>query len=107
MKVVSIPFDLTKEEERTKQLTWFNSLILLYAGDDPIKKKTFGTVFGDFAPLDEQIVDFVKDVKDVMEEEAVKFKWHKKDVLLIDNLLAMHARSPFIPPRRILAAIVS
>lgn len=105
MKVVSIPFDLIKEEARTKQLTWFNSLVLLYAGNDPIKQKTFGSLFGDFSPIENQ-EDFIKDIKEAMEEEAVKFRWHKNDVLLIDNLLAMHARSPFIPPRRILAAII-
>ena len=41
----------------------------------------------------------------IMEEEKVAFKWHKHDVLFIDNHACMHARNPFAPPRRILASL--
>lgn len=41
----------------------------------------------------------------VMDEEGTKFKWQRGDVLVVDNMLALHSRNSFVPPRRILVAM--
>lgn len=44
-------------------------------------------------------------VMDVLEKETICFPWQKGDMLVLDNILAMHGRSPFAGKRRILAAL--
>lgn len=42
---------------------------------------------------------------DVMDEESIYFPWERGDILVLDNVLAMHGRAPFRGNRRILAAL--
>lgn len=44
-------------------------------------------------------------VMDVLEGETIKYPWEKGDVLVLDNILAMHGRAPFAGKRRILASM--
>ncbi len=43
---------------------------------------------------------------DLTKEESVEIPWQQGDVMIVDNMLAMHARNSFVPPRRILAVMV-
>lgn len=103
MTVKSKPLEGIHTHPDTGEETWFNAIVLLYAGDDPLKQKLYNTTYGDGSPIDERDI---KDAQAVMEEEGVKWLWQKNDVMLIDNHCALHARSTFSPPRRILAAII-
>jgi hypothetical protein len=42
---------------------------------------------------------------DVLDENTVYFPWQKGDVLILDNILAMHGRATFTGKRRILTAM--
>lgn len=44
-------------------------------------------------------------VMDVLEKQTIKFPWQKGDVMVLDNVLAMHGRSSFTGKRRILASL--
>lgn len=44
-------------------------------------------------------------IMDVLDENTVAFPWQKGDVLILDNILAMHGRAPFTGKRRVLAAM--
>jgi len=46
-------------------------------------------------------------ILDVLEANTVAFPWQKNDVLVLDNVLAMHGRAPFKGDRRILTALTS
>jgi len=94
------------KEHRTGNETWFNSIVLLHpaARTDVGSSSPWDVVYGDFSPLDDS--DVVLAAK-ILVEEGTQFKWHKGDVLLIDNTLALHARNRFKPPRRILATILN
>ena len=39
------------------------------------------------------------------EDCAVRFEWRKGDVVMLDNMLAAHARDPFEGPRKIVVAM--
>ena len=58
--------------------------------------------FGDGSPIDVADLDHIRAV---VERDKVMFPWHKHDVLLVDNLLTMHGRSPYTGDRRILVAM--
>jgi len=47
----------------------------------------------------------VLSVSQILDELSVAFKWEKGDVVLVDNKQALHSRRPFVPPRRVLAAL--
>lgn len=46
-------------------------------------------------------------ILDTLQKNTVAFPWHKRDVLVLDNILAMHGRAPFNSKRRILTALTS
>ncbi|CEM24473.1 unnamed protein product [Vitrella brassicaformis CCMP3155] len=90
--------------EKGDETEFFNQMIAAFTGwkdkrNDPQK----AVLFGDGEPLPSEVMNFIAQVAD---EEAVAFKWHKGDVLLVDNYAVMHARRSFVPPRRILASLV-
>jgi alpha-ketoglutarate-dependent taurine dioxygenase len=46
-------------------------------------------------------------ILDVLDQNTVAFPWQKNDVMVLDNILAMHGRAPFTGKRRILTALTS
>ncbi len=44
-------------------------------------------------------------VMDVLDKETIKFPWKRGDVMVLDNVLAMHGRAPFSGKRRILTML--
>jgi len=44
-------------------------------------------------------------VMDVLDKNTIKFPWKKGDVMVLDNVLAMHGRAPFSGKRRILTML--
>jgi alpha-ketoglutarate-dependent taurine dioxygenase len=46
-------------------------------------------------------------VMDVLDSQTIAFPWQKGDLLVLDNVLAMHGRATFEGKRRILAAMTS
>src|SRR5689334_3569650 len=97
--------DAVRIESRTGKHIWFNSVVLLHPaahGND--KQSPWKPTYADGSDISDSDILMAKQV---MEEEGVKFKWEKGDVLVVDNFLSLHARSSFTPPRRILAAIIA
>lgn len=85
------------------RLTFFNQLIAAYCGwkdarNDPSKSITHG----DGSPLDASAVMVAVSLA---EELAFDLAWQVGDIVLIDNRIAMHARRPFTPPRKVLASL--
>ncbi|MCI0592384.1 alpha-ketoglutarate-dependent taurine dioxygenase [Chromohalobacter marismortui] len=58
--------------------------------------------FADGSPIDDAIFD---EVRDVLAEETVIFPWQSGDVLMLDNMLVAHARTPFKGPRKVVVAM--
>lgn len=46
-------------------------------------------------------------VMDVLDQQTIAFPWQKGDLMVLDNVLAMHGRASFEGKRRILAAMTS
>lgn len=58
--------------------------------------------FGDGSPIPESDLDVIRGA---LGDATVMFPWAKHDVLLLDNVLVAHGRSPFKGERRILVAM--
>lgn len=92
-----------KVDPRTGKEMFFNSMVAAYTGwvdtrNDPTKS----VILGDGTPVDGPAI---LDIHKFQMANRVGFKWQAGDMLFIDNYVAMHSRSPFTKPRRILAAI--
>ena len=58
--------------------------------------------YGDGSPIEDEVMALIGEL---YEECAVRFDWRKGDVILLDNMLAAHARDPYEGPRRIVVAM--
>jgi len=106
MKLFSLPLDGIKIDHRNQKPTWFNSIVLLHPaserGEKP-RESPWQVTYGDFSEIDDCDVRMAQEI---MNNEGTMFQWHVGDVLLVDNMLTLHARNSFVPPRRILATII-
>jgi hypothetical protein len=82
---------------------WFNSIVAAYTGwNDSRNQGETAVTFADGSPLPHEAV---MDAAAIMEEVCVDLQWEQGDIILIDNEQVMHARRPFVPPRRVYAAL--
>lgn len=58
--------------------------------------------FGDGSPIPDQDMQLIGELYEAC---AVRFQWQKGDVILVDNMLAAHARDPYEGPRKIVVAM--
>ncbi|OAZ97104.1 hypothetical protein ADS46_17400 [Halomonas sp. G11] len=58
--------------------------------------------FGDGSVISDEVM---KVVGEAYEACAVRFDWRRGDVLMVDNMLAAHARDPYEGPRKIVVAM--
>lgn len=102
-RTVTAALPALREDPRSGRLVFFNSVVAAYTGwNDARNIGEKAVVLGDGSAFDG---DAVRDVARFMQEKLVAFRWHKGDVILIDNTLVMHSRQTFEPPRRVLAAL--
>ena len=99
---------------RTGEPVWFNQAHLFHAsnlqaevresledmlGTDNLPRNV---LFADGSAIDDSMLD---DVRAVLAQETVIFPWQAGDVLMLDNMLAAHARTPFEGARKVVVAM--
>lgn len=99
---------------RTGELTWFNHATFFHASTlEPAIRDTLlaefkeedlpnHTYYGDGTRIEATVAE---ELRAAYTAEAVKFPWQVGCVVLLDNVLTAHARSPFKGPRKILFAM--
>jgi alpha-ketoglutarate-dependent taurine dioxygenase len=101
---------------RTDAAVWFNqadqfhpstnpdevyeALLELY-GDEPMDMPQY-SCFGDGSPIPD---DVLAQVRAVLEEQTVAMPWQTGDVMVIDNMLSAHGRSPYTGARKVLVSM--
>ncbi|HEY0293373.1 MAG TPA: condensation domain-containing protein [Hansschlegelia sp.] len=68
-------------------------------GEDRLPRQV---LWGDGSVIDDATMDLVGELYEAC---AVRFDWRKGDVVMLDNMLAAHARDPFQGTRRIVVAM--
>jgi hypothetical protein len=62
----------------------------------------YNTYYGDGSPIETSVIE---EIRAAIEQETIVFPWLKGDILMLDNMLAAHGRSPFAGSRKILTAM--
>ena len=99
---------------RTGETVWFNQAHLFHVSNlEPGVRDTLLEVvseedlprnacYGDGSPIES---DLLEEIRDVYRSLAVQFVWQPGDVMMLDNMLAAHGRTPFTGRRQILVAM--
>lgn len=102
------------QHPRTAEWVWFNQAHLFHLSNLPaeVRENLLEIVdeedlprnvyYGDGSPIEDSLLD---EVRGVLEAAKVVFPWYSGDVLMLDNMLAAHARSPFSGPRKVVVAM--
>ena len=98
----------------TRQQVWFNQAHLFHVSnlEPAVREALLGAVseedlprhayYGDGTPIETEVLD---EIRDVYRCCAIQFEWRRGDVLMLDNMLAAHGRTPFKGRRQILVAM--
>ena len=68
-------------------------------GEDGLPNNTY---YGDGSAIEPEVLD---ELRAAYREETVMFPWQQSDVLVVDNMLAAHARQPFTGPRKVVVGM--
>jgi len=74
------------------------SLLSMF-GEEDLPRNCY---YGDGSRIEDSVMAHISDV---YRETAVAFPWQERDVLMLDNMLVAHGRSPFVGPRKIVVAM--
>ncbi|HLD64831.1 MAG TPA: TauD/TfdA family dioxygenase [Pseudomonas sp.] len=99
---------------RNGEILWFNHATFFHVStlpasvrgalqadfsDDDLPQNTF---YGDGSPIEPEVLEHLRAI---YLQQMIEFPWQQGDVLLLDNMLAVHARNEFSGPRRILVSM--
>lgn len=99
---------------RTGVLSWFNHLTFFHVSTlvpsvrDALLAELAtedlpnNTYYGDGAEIEPEILD---QLREIYHQETVAFPWEEGDVLMLDNMLVAHGRSPFVGKRKVVVAM--
>jgi alpha-ketoglutarate-dependent taurine dioxygenase len=99
---------------KTGEAVWFNHAVFFHITtlDTKIRNALLAefseadlphnTYYGDGSPIETEVLEHLRQV---YQQQMVSFTWEKRDVLMLDNMLAIHARNSFVPPRKILVGM--
>jgi alpha-ketoglutarate-dependent taurine dioxygenase len=98
----------------TGESVWFNHAVFFHAStlgliiekalSDSFSEEELpnNTYYGDGSTIEPEVLDHLRVI---YREETVSFHWRQGDILMLDNMLTAHGRSPYRGARRILAGM--
>jgi alpha-ketoglutarate-dependent taurine dioxygenase len=98
----------------TNEMTWFNHATFFHVSTlIPAVREALlaefdeedlpsNSYYGDGSPIEASVLD---ELRGIYAEERVKFPWQEGDLLMLDNLLVAHGRSPYTGNRKIVVGM--
>ncbi|SFW18514.1 TauD/TfdA family dioxygenase [Nitrosovibrio sp. Nv17] len=98
----------------TGEPVWFNQAHLFHASNLPpevresleeivgIENLPRNVCFADGSRIEDAMLE---EVRAILAEETILFPWEAGDVLMLDNMLVAHGRTPFKGPRKVVVAM--
>ena len=98
----------------TKEKVWFNQAHLFHIsslkkevassliselGEQNLPRNTF---YGDETPIEEEILEHIREA---YTQETIVFNWQRGDLMILDNVLMAHGRTPYSGERKIAVAM--
>jgi alpha-ketoglutarate-dependent taurine dioxygenase len=95
---------------KTGEQVWFNTALFFnvhglepeslreFFASEPEEDLSTHTYYGDGSPIAPEVIE---ELRQAYQAESSRFPWQVGDVLLIDNMLASHAREPYSGARRV------
>jgi alpha-ketoglutarate-dependent taurine dioxygenase len=99
---------------KTREPLWFNHVAFWHiSSPEPqvregmlaafaLEDLPYNTYYGDGSPIEDSVV---AELREAYRLETVKFGWRRGDLLMLDNMLVAHGRTPFTGPRKLLTAM--
>jgi alpha-ketoglutarate-dependent taurine dioxygenase len=99
---------------RTGEMVWFNQAHLFHVSSlEPEMQRRLlaefreedlarNTYYGDGSPIEPEAL---AEIRRALRQETVIFPWQVGDVLMLDNMLAAHARTPYVGARKVVVAM--
>lgn len=99
---------------RTSETVWFNQAhlfhvsnleptvreaLLSFIDEEDLPRQAF---YGDGTPIETAVLE---EIRAVYQCHAVQFPWRNGDIMMLDNMLVAHGRTPFKGSRKILVAM--
>jgi hypothetical protein len=78
----------------------FEALMLMY--DNDLEALPMHATFGDGTPIGAASIN---QILQTLEEAEVRTPWEKGNLLIVDNMLALHGRMPFTGDRKVLVSM--
>jgi alpha-ketoglutarate-dependent taurine dioxygenase len=99
----------------TGEKIWFNSVQIghhtglkespMYPGEDKLHTAySWDTTYGDGTPIE---LEVIQHVRACMWQSTYGFQWRSSDMLVVDNMEALHGRLSFTGNRKILAFLMA
>lgn len=99
---------------RTGELVWFNHATFFHVTTLPATIRDGllaafreedlpnNTYYGDGSPIEPETLETLRGI---YRDELRMFSWQPGDILAVDNVLTVHARSPFAGPRKVVVGL--
>lgn len=98
----------------TGEIVWFNQAHLFHISNlNPSLRESLleflkeedlprNSYYGDGTPID---ISVLEEIRQLYQQETIKFPWQSGDLLLLDNMLVAHGRMPFIGSREVVVGM--
>jgi alpha-ketoglutarate-dependent taurine dioxygenase len=99
---------------QTGEMVWFNQAHLFHISNlEPAVAESLLSIireeelprnayYGDGSPIETSVLD---SIRDAYRRSTVSFPWQQGDILMLDNMLTAHGRTPFEGPRKVVVAM--